>query len=147
MANKDKVELNKEHRFYKNPLKKGETYSNPNHPKYKAAQKAEEDRIGYSFPYDDEGNLKKFPPYEQQKIEEKAMIDTMEKGKNVGYEPIPKRRIYSPSAEASMRRKELPTPEFKKGGSVKAAASRIKSSASRRADGAAQRGRTKGRTL
>jgi hypothetical protein len=34
-----------------------------------------------------------------------------------------------------------------KGGSVKAAASRIKSSASRRADGAAQRGKTKGRTL
>ena len=77
MANKDKVELNKEHRFYKNPLKKGETYSNPNHPKYKAAQKAEEDRIGYSFPYDDEGNLKKFPPYEQQKMEEIAMIATV----------------------------------------------------------------------
>ena len=36
---------------------------------------------------------------------------------------------------------------YKKGGSVKAAASRIKSSASRRADGAAQRGKTKGRTL
>ena len=38
-------------------------------------------------------------------------------------------------------------PMMKKGGSVKAAASRIKSSASRRADGAAQRGKTKGRTL
>ena len=38
-------------------------------------------------------------------------------------------------------------PTMKKGGSVKAAASRIKSSASRRADGAAQRGKTKGRTL
>ena len=36
---------------------------------------------------------------------------------------------------------------YKKGGSVKAAASRIKSSASSRADGAAQRGKTKGRTL
>ena len=36
---------------------------------------------------------------------------------------------------------------YKKGGSVKAAASRIKSSASRRADGAAKRGKTKGRTL
>ena len=36
---------------------------------------------------------------------------------------------------------------YKKGGSVKAAASRIKSAASRRADGAAQRGKTKGRTL
>jgi hypothetical protein len=36
---------------------------------------------------------------------------------------------------------------YKKGGSVKAAASRIKSSASRRADGAAQRGKTKGRTV
>ena len=38
-------------------------------------------------------------------------------------------------------------PMMKKGGSVKAAASRIKSSASRRADGAAQRGKTKGRTV
>jgi hypothetical protein len=36
---------------------------------------------------------------------------------------------------------------YKKGGSVKAAASRIKSSASRRADGAAKKGKTKGRTL
>lgn len=36
---------------------------------------------------------------------------------------------------------------YKKGGSVKAAASRIKSSASRRADGAAKRGKTKGRIL
>ena len=36
---------------------------------------------------------------------------------------------------------------YKKGGSVKAAASRIRSAASRRADGAAQRGKTKGRTL
>jgi hypothetical protein len=34
---------------------------------------------------------------------------------------------------------------YKKGGSVKAAASRIKSSASRRADGAAQRGKTRGK--
>jgi hypothetical protein len=38
-------------------------------------------------------------------------------------------------------------PMMKKGGSVKAAASRVKSSASRRADGAAQRGKTKGRTV
>ena len=36
---------------------------------------------------------------------------------------------------------------YKKGGSVKAAASRIRSAASRRADGAAKRGKTKGRTL
>ena len=41
----------------------------------------------------------------------------------------------------------METAGYKKGGSVKAAASRIRSAASRRADGAAQRGKTKGRTL
>jgi hypothetical protein len=50
-----------------------------------------------------------------------------------------------PVAPRQMPPQGMPT--MKKGGSVKAAASRIKSSASRRADGAAQRGRTKGRTL
>ena len=54
-------------------------------------------------------------------------------------------RGHLPPAPRPMPPQGMPT--MKKGGSVKAAASRIKSSASRRADGAAQRGRTKGRTL
>jgi hypothetical protein len=101
-------------------------------------------------PSPDEGYRGEKDPLDKVKSVAHKVADKMIEAKAAG---IPTQTVAPdavtppPAMPPAMAQPPQGMPTMKKGGSVKAAASRIKSSASRRADGAAQRGKTKGRTV